>query len=154
MRSFGEADRKKKKARIQIRENPEELSSELLSRLEDMVRASTKDGHITCALCFNIAKKVGVPRLAVGETADRLGVRITDCQIGCFKIDKTIHDNSDPKDCDDGIISKLVALKANDDLTCLNVFGLAEQSKSTPRAIAGIANNRNFRIRGCQLGCF
>ena len=40
MRSFGEADRKKKKARIQLQENPGQLSNEVLSQLENTVKAS------------------------------------------------------------------------------------------------------------------
>ena len=94
MRSFSEADRKKKKIRILIQENPGELSNEVLSQLEDTVKASLKDGYLPCAVAFKIAKEAQVTKVAVGEMTDRLGIRITNCQIGCFKVDKTIHDLS------------------------------------------------------------
>ena len=154
MRNFGEADRKKKRARIQLRENPGELSTEVLSHLEDMVKASLKDGYLSCARAFKIAKEAKVPNVAVGEMTDRLGIRVTNCQIGCFKVDKTIHDNSAHEDLDDGIVSRLNALKESNELTCANVFDLAEQLKSTPMAIADAANLRNLKIHNCQLGCF
>ena len=109
MRSFGEADRKKKKTRIQLQENPGKLSNEVLSQLEDTVKASLKDGYLPCAVAFKIAKEAQVPKVAVGEMTDRLGIRVTNCQIGCFKVDKTIHDNSAHEDLDDGIVSKLNA---------------------------------------------
>ena len=154
MRSFGEADRKKKKTRIQLQENPGKLSNEVLSQLEDTVKVSLKDGYLPCAVAFKIAKEAQVPKVAVGEMTDRLGIRITNCQIGCFKVDKTIHDNSAHEDLDDRIISKLKALEENNELTCAKVFDLAQQLQSTPVAIADAANLRNLKIRNCQLGCF
>ncbi len=154
MRSFGEADRKKKRTRMQLQENPAKLSNEVLSQLEDTVKASLKDGYLPCAVAFKIAKEAQVPKVAVGEMTDRLGIRVTNCQIGCFKVDKTIHDNSAHEDLDDGIVSKLNALKENNELTCANVFGLAQQLKSTPMAIADAANLRDLKIGNCQLGCF
>ena len=154
MRSFSEADRKKKKIKIHLQENSGKLPNELLSQLEDMVKASLKDGYLPCAVAFKIAKEAQVPKIAVGEMTDRLGIRVTNCQIGCFKVDKTIHDNSAQEDLDDGIVSKLKALKENNELTCANVFDLAEQLKSTPMAIADAANLRDLKIHNCQLGCF
>ncbi len=154
MRSFGEADRKKKKTRIQLQENPGKLSNEVLSQLKDTVKASLKDGYLPCAVAFKIAKEAQVPKLAVGEMTDRLGIRVTNCQLGCFKIDKTIHDNPAQEDLDAGIASKLNALRENNELTCANVFGLAQQLKSTPMAIADAANLLDLKIHNCQLGCF
>ena len=154
MRSFNEADRKKKKTRIQLQENPGKLSNAVLSQLEDTVKASLKDGYLPCAVAFKIAKEAQVPKVAVGEMTDRLGIRVTNCQIGCFKVDKTIHDNSAHEDLDDGIVSKLNALNENNELTCANVFALAEQLKSTPMIIADVTNLRNLKIHNCQLGCF
>ena len=154
MRSFGEADRKKKKVRIQLQENPGQLSNEVLSQLENTVKASLKAGYLPCAVAFKIAKKAQIPKVAVGEMTDRLGIRVTNCQIGCFKVDKTIHDNSAHEDLGDGIVSKLNALKENNELTCASVFDLAGQLKLTPMVIADAANLRDLRIQNCQLGCF
>ena len=154
MRSFGEADRKKKKTRIHLQENPGELSNGVLLQLEDTVKVSLKDGYLPCAVAFKIAKEAQVPKVAVGEMTDRLGIRVTNCQIGCFKVDKTIHDNSAHEDLDDGIVSKLNALKENNELTCANVFDLAQRLKSTPMAISDVASLRELKIHNCQLGCF
>ena len=154
MRSFVEADRKKKNIRIQLQENPGNPSDEVLSQLEDVVKASLKVGYLPCAVAFKIAKAAQVPKVAVGGMTDKLGIRVTDCQTGCFKVDKTIHDNSAHEDPDDGIVSGLNALKENNELTCANVFDLAQQLKSTPMAIADVANLRNLKINSCQLGCW
>jgi hypothetical protein len=154
MRSFGETDRKKKSTRIQLQENPGELSNEVLSQLEDTVKASLKDGYLPCASAFKIAQEAQIPKVAIGGMTDKLGVRVTNCQIGFFKVDKTPRGGSAHKDLDDIIISKLNALKETNELTCTNVFDLAEQLKITPMVIADAANLRDLRIHKCQLGCF
>ncbi|MFC2010819.1 hypothetical protein ACFLUR_00810 [Chloroflexota bacterium] len=154
MRDFNEADRKKKTARIRIQENPGNLSKAVLSQLEDTVKASLKDGSLPCPVAWKIAKEANVPKIAVGEITDRLGIRLTNCQIGCFKIEKTPHDKSIHQNIDSEIIVMLETLKENNQLTCAKVFDLAQQFKLKPMAIADEANARDFKIRACQLGCF
>jgi len=154
MRDFNETDRKKKKARIQIQENPGNLSKEELSQLEDMVKASLKDGYLPCPVAWKIAKKAGVPKLAVGAIIDRLGIRITNCQIGCFQVEKTFYDKPGHKNIDGEIISMLEALKESNQLTCAKVFDLARQFKLKPMLIANEASVRGLKVHGCQLGCF
>ena len=41
-------------------------------------------GTITCEECFEIADRSGASRRVVGEAANRAGVRIVRCQLGCF----------------------------------------------------------------------
>ena len=154
MRNFGEADKKKKQSRIQIPENPGSLPAEILSQLVDMVKAQLRDGNLQCATAFKIARQAKVPKIAVGDVTDRLGIRITNCQIGCFKVDKTVRDNDVQKKLVDEITPMLESLKQKDELTCVKVFELALQLKLTPMAIADVANLRNWKIHSCQLGCF
>ena len=154
MRDFNETDRKKKSTRIRIRENSGNLSKEVLLHLEDTVKAALKDGYLPCPIAWKIAKDANVLKIAIGEITDRLGIRITNCQIGCFKIKKTPYDNSVHKNIDGEIITMLETLKENNQLTCAKVFDLARQFKLKPMAIANEANVRDFKIRGCQLGCF
>jgi len=154
MRNFNEADRKKKQARIQKEENPGNLSQELLAVLDSRVKVSLKDGYLSCPMAWKIAKEFSVPKIAVGNIADKLGIRVTDCQIGCFKVDKTVTSKPMPKDVDDKVIALLEVISKNNELTCAKVFELAKQAKLTPMAIADIANHRKWKIRDCQLGCF
>ena len=62
MRNFSEADKKKKQSRIQIPENPGDLSKEVLSQLENMVKASLRDGNLQCATAFKIAQASQCPQ--------------------------------------------------------------------------------------------
>ena len=53
--------------------------------------------------------------------ADKLGVIITNCQMGSFKVDKNIHGNLVPKQVDANVITALEALRDDDRLTCASV---------------------------------
>ena len=154
MRDFGAADKRKKQGRIGVRENPAGLSDEALSGLASKVKASLHEGNLPCGSAFKISRDSGIPRIAVGEMADRLGVRITNCQIGCFKVDKIIHDNAGSEAVDESVLSMLQDLRDKQALTCSKVFELAASLKMTPMAVASVANGRNLKVHACQLGCF
>ena len=154
MRDFNEASKAKKSARFRMPNNPDNLAKEELSRLESMVKALLKDGYLSCPVAWEIAKEAKVTKIAVGEIADRLGIRITDCQIGFFKKEKTTYDNLEHKKLDSGIITMLKTFKENDQLTCAKVFELSRQFKLKPIIIAHEAGAQDLKILGCQLGCF
>ncbi len=53
-------------------------------KLEMEIQASLVDGRLPCAVAFKIAKKLKVSPRQVGDTANRLNIKITSCQLGCF----------------------------------------------------------------------
>jgi hypothetical protein len=154
MRKFDQADRKKKNNRIQIPDNPANLSPEIIERLETTIKKSLKDGYLPCASAHKIAREESVPLIAVGEIVDKLGVRITNCQVGCFKVDKTIFDKEHTEESDDSIVALLEAMQEKNELTCAGIFEQAKRLKVNPMAIADVANQHNMKIYRCQLGCF
>ncbi len=44
----------------------------------------SKEGGIACTAALRLAEEVGVPARTLGEVANRLGIRILSCQLGCF----------------------------------------------------------------------
>lgn len=154
MRNFSEADKAKKSERIRLNENPVNLSDKKITELETAVKTSLKDGYLSCPVAWNIAKKTGVPRIAVGAVTDKLGLRITDCQLGCFKVDKTPYDDTVPKEAEGKIAARLDDLVDGNKITCAAAHTLARELKVAPMAIAGAMNIKGMKIRDCQLGCF
>ena len=154
MRNFGEADKKKKATRIKMPENPAGLSQDAQDKLAEAVKSSLKDGHLPCGVAFKIAKDAGVARIAVGEMTDRLGIRVSNCQIGCFKVDKLLHAGEVGKEVDESILARLEALRSADQLTCISIHNLAQELKLAPMAVANVANARDMKVHQCQLGCF
>ena len=122
--------------------------------MEGIIKASLANGYLSCPIAWKIAKETDVPKIAVGEIADRLGIRVTNCQIGCFKVEKTLHDNPVHNHLDDEIINVIETLAKDRELTCARVFDLARQFKLKPMAIADEVNARNLKVGSCQLGCF
>ena len=153
MRRFNEADREKKSESIQIKENYRNLSGELIAQIEGTIKSSLEEGYLPCPIAWKIARDYNVPKIAVGEIADRLGIRVTNCQLGCFKIEKTPHGES-THSIDEEVVTLLEELKEKSQITCSMVFDLARQFKIKPLAIANEMNARGMKIRGCQLGCF
>jgi hypothetical protein len=154
MRDFNEGDRKKKTSRIRVRENPANLSKEVLAELESKVKDSLKDGYLSCPVGWKIAKDADVPKIAVGEIADRLGIRVTDCQLGCFRVEKTFYDDPDHEHLDGEIVAELEQLIERNELTCPKVFELARKYKVKPLDIAHEVSARGLKFLECQLGCF
>ncbi|UCC60005.1 MAG: hypothetical protein JSW38_13015 [Dehalococcoidia bacterium] len=52
--------------------------------LEEEIQASLVNGKLPCAEAFRLAKKVKVAPKDVGDTANRLNIKISSCQLGCF----------------------------------------------------------------------
>ena len=53
-------------------------------RIEEEVRKMARDGRLQCSLARKIAEDLGVTYREVGEAANKLGIKITDCALGCF----------------------------------------------------------------------
>ena len=154
MRNFNEVDRQKKSERIHTKDNYCNLSGKLIAQLESEIKASLKEGYLSCPVAWKIAKDYNIPKIAVGGIADRLGIRITNCQLGCFKIEKTPYDESAHKSIDNEVVILLEELKEKGQITCSMVFNLSRQFKIKPIAVANEMSARGMKICGCQLGCF
>ena len=54
------------------------------AELEARIKLSLVDGKLPCPVAFKIAKELKVSLLDVGKAADRLSIKISGCQLGCF----------------------------------------------------------------------
>jgi len=53
-------------------------------KLEMKIKSSLVNGRLPCAVAFRIAKELKVSPRDVGNAANRLSVKISGCQLGCF----------------------------------------------------------------------
>lgn len=144
---FDDADRAKKKARV-----PAKSAAKVPAGVTEAIKASLSDGYLPCETAFKIARKLKVPLVTIGNAADDLGIRVTDCRIGCFKVKKAAHDSA--KTINPEIARVVETEAAKSPLTCAGVFGLAKRIKVSPMDVADAANAANLKFHGCQLGCF
>ena len=54
------------------------------TELEAKIKSSLVDGRLPCPVAFKIAKELKVSPLEVGKTADKLSIKLCNCQLGCF----------------------------------------------------------------------
>ena len=112
------------------------------------------EGRLSCARARGVAKRLGVVPEEVGDAADRLGMRIVDCQLGCFGFKKATHEDLDsvhvPEDLAEAITTSLV----DGYLHCTVAFEVARKLKATPKQVGDAATKLQVRISKCQLGCF
>lgn len=52
--------------------------------LEKKVQGVSENGKLPCAKAFQIAKDQGVGVADIGKIANKLNIKITNCQLGCF----------------------------------------------------------------------
>ena len=52
--------------------------------LEEELQASLVNGKLPCAEAFRIARKFKVAPRQVGDVANKLNIKISSCQLGCF----------------------------------------------------------------------
>ena len=57
----------------------------IMSDVEYEILRTAKDGNINCAQALAIAKKFKVTPKEVGAKIDELGIKIHNCQLGCFE---------------------------------------------------------------------
>ena len=54
---------------------------------EDIIaklKETSKDGKISCAMAFKIAKENNISTKEVGSLLNQLKIKIANCQLGCF----------------------------------------------------------------------
>jgi len=154
MRDFNDKDKKKKRERIVLPENPANLPAEKLAELQGIVSSSLRDGYMPCPLAWKIAREAGVPRIAVGAIVDKMGRRVTDCQIGCFKVEKTPFGEVEIKRLEGETVQEINKLESEKHLTCEAVFELARKYNLKPMEVSNEINALGFKVSVCQLGCF
>ncbi len=52
--------------------------------IRERLREGSADGRLSCRAARKLAEELGVRYKEVGEAADELKIRITDCELGCF----------------------------------------------------------------------
>ena len=56
----------------------------MTKELDEKIRASLVNGKLPCAAAFKIAKQLNASTKEVGEACNKLSVKISSCQLGCF----------------------------------------------------------------------
>jgi hypothetical protein len=122
--------------------------------LEKEVKGSLVDGFLPCGVALKLAARLGMDTAEVGYTADALGVRITGCQLGCFKIDKASHDDLAGREVRREVSAGIKKSLVGSRLPCAAAHALGRELGVPLKEIGDAATLTGVKISACQLNCF
>lgn len=141
---------------LEDKEIPEDQSPN--SEIAEKIRAKLSDEKLACASAFSIAEALGVPPLAVGKSADLMGVRLTRCQLGFFGYpNKQAWDQADfaAMSVPEGLqVAMEQAKNENGEVSCAELWQLAADYGVPRLQIGYLADQLGIHITPCQLGAF
>jgi hypothetical protein len=116
--------------------------------------ASSGNGQLSCAAALALARRLRARPRQVGEAATRQGIRIVDCQLGCFIVSKATHDDLDTLPVGNRLAREIGASLVAGHLPCAAAFSVARRTGVTPKEVGDAATKQKIKISRCQLGCF
>ena len=122
--------------------------------LDEEIQASLVKGMLPCAVALKMARKLNVTPVIVGDKANKLKIRIINCQLGCFSVEKATRPRLDDLEIATALIEGLQAATINYQLSCPVAFEVAGKLKVGHKQVGDAATKLNIRIINCQLGCF
>ena len=60
------------------------ITPEQEAELEKRLLNAARDNRILCSAALGIAKSLGIPGGEAGKAANKLKIKISKCQLGCF----------------------------------------------------------------------
>ncbi len=124
--------------------------------LEEKIREHLIAGRLPCPSAFMIAGQTGITPAEVRREADRLGIRISRCQLGLFGFEEfgtrgLVHplERIPPR-----IEEKLKAGLVDGSLPCITAWRIASEERIAKFLVGCAAQTASIRIGPCQLGCF
>lgn len=123
------------------------------------IRESLVDGQLPCVSAFAVAARLEIAPIEVGQTADEIGVRLSECQLGLFgygpksvgKHRRVRPMHPVPPELETAIRA---AVGADGKLSCASAWHIAEQMGLSKQAVSDAAEGLGIRIGQCQLGAF
>ena len=122
--------------------------------VEAEIKNSAPEAEISCAVAFEIAKKLNVPVKEIGVCIDLLNVRLIKCQLGLFgyKPKKKIVTPLDSVDQD---LAGVVQGELIDGrLPCKVAWDIASRLGIKKMAVSRACESLKIKVKPCQLGAF
>ncbi len=128
--------------------------NENLDILEKEIQASLVKDRLPCTVAFTITEKLDVSPRMVGDKVNELKIRITNCQLGCFAVEKATRPGLDNMEIATALAEELQAAMINQQLPCSAAFEAAGKLKVSRKQVGDATTKLNIRLINCQLGCF
>jgi len=121
---------------------------------EEFLAVCDSDSHsrsIACASLLKLASDMDVSPLDLGKTADRLSIKIRQCQLGLMRGKSGDRDDSPVPERVRGTIE---GLSENGSITCAKVWKAADTLGLEKEETRRCCDVLGIKIRSCHLGIF
>ena len=122
--------------------------------LVEEINASLMEGRLPCPVAFKVARKLDVKLELVGNKADELGIKVSNCQLGCFGKEKATHEELRDMQIAPAVAEAVQASLVSGKIPCKTAHDLARKLKVGRRKVGDTASKLNIKVSDCQLGCF
>jgi hypothetical protein len=130
-----------------------------MENIAKVIKEGLVEGQLPCAVAFDIAERLGVEPLQVGQEADALGIKLSKCQLGLFGYGcKAAGKHRRVKPMQE-VPSQLAlaihaSLAADGKLPCAAAWQIAVRLGLPKQTVSDAAEGLGVRIAPCQLGAF
>ncbi|MBI4267205.1 MAG: hypothetical protein HY662_00285 [Chloroflexi bacterium] len=118
------------------------------------VEAFSGIGELPCPVALDIARKLNIAPGIIGDKANRLKIRISKCQLGCFSVKKAMPESMESESLTGTLSKELRTSLPGQKLPCKEAFEIAGKLNTSRRQVGDAATRLKIRIVECQLGCF
>lgn len=127
-------------------ENNSLIDKEILNR--------ATGNELPCVAAFEIAEKLNIRAMGVGEAADRLKIELVKCQLGLFgyKPDKKIVKAQEA--VSEELKAAISKSLSGGKLSCLKAWEIAADFKISKLAVSCSCEALGIKIKECQIGAF
>lgn len=127
---------------------------EKMSLLEQEIMSRISDKELSCIAAFEIAGKLNIRAKDIGEAADRLKLKLINCQLGLFgyKPNKKIVKAQETVSAElEAAISKSLS---DGRLSCTKAWEIAAKLNIQRFSVSCACETLGIKIKECQLGAF
>ena len=129
-----------------------------MEKNDDLIREKmaqrAEDGHLPCAVAFDIAGNFGVGPEIIGSFADKMGLRLVKCQLGLFGYEPEKKIVKPRQEVSDELRQAVLQNLENQKLPCRNAFKIARHLNLRKMDVSGACETLDIKIKPCQLGAF
>lgn len=123
-------------------------------KIESEVIELLIDGYLPCPVALKLSRRLEVKAKEIGDVVDELGIRITDCQLGCFKVEKALHEDLEGRIFSEEVTSRVTNSLRGGYLHCKTAHDISRELRVSIKEVGDAATGMGVKIRECQLGCF
>lgn len=122
-------------------------------RITEALAARRKDGRLSCAEAFVVARELDIATIEVGQAMDLMGIKIKKCQLGLFghKNGKRVKPDNLPQAA---LLDALSPFRKTGRMPCSRAYEIARELSIGRPAVTNACEGLGIKITPCQLGAF